>query len=113
MYFPELDKLVEELIRDCPPRQNVRKPKTKPHLQNQPLAKHVRQKVHIDYLRPFPNNSYILVMIDQRSTYPEIDFTSLTSCNKLIPILERIFSTHGIPELIISANGPEFVSLYR
>ena len=48
----------------------------KPPLQNQTLAKNIWQKVHIGYLRPFPNNSYILVMIDQRSKYPEIYFTS-------------------------------------
>ena len=92
MYFPQLNKLVEELIRHCIPCQSVTKPKTKPPLQNQPLAKHFWQKVHIDYLGPFPNNSYILLTIDQRSKYPEIDFTSSTSCNKLMPILERIFS---------------------
>ena len=112
MYFPELDKLVEELICDFLPCQSVTKAKTKPPLQNQPLAKHVWQKVHIDYLGPFPNNLYILVMTDQRPKYPEIDFTSFTSCNKLIPILEKIFSIYGIPELTISDNGPEFVNLY-
>lgn len=110
VYFPDLDKLVDELIRACIPCQSVTKQKVKPPLQNQPLAKNVWQKVHIDYLGPFPNNSYILVMVDQRSKYPEIDFTSSTSCNKLIPILERIFSIYGIPEIIISDNGPPFQS---
>ena len=32
VYFPKLDKLVEELIRHCIPRQRLTKPKTKPQL---------------------------------------------------------------------------------
>lgn len=52
----------------------------------------------------------ILVMKDQRSQYTDIVFTSSTSCNKLIPILERIFSIYGLPEFIISDNRPPFQS---
>ena len=40
-YFPELDKLVEELFQCCIPCQSVTKPKTKPTLQSQPLQKNV------------------------------------------------------------------------
>ena len=108
--FHEVDKLVEELIQNCIPCQSVTKPKTKLPLQSQPLQKNLWQKVHIDYLGPFPNGSYILVMIDQRSKYPEIGFTSSKACNVLIPILERIFSIYGIPEIIVSDNGPPFQS---
>ena len=49
-------------------------------------------------------------MIDQISKYPEIDFTSSVSCKKLIPILGRIFSIYGIPEIVESDNGPPFQS---
>ena len=56
VYFPEQDKLVEELTCDCIECHCI------PPLQNQPLAKNVWQKVHIDYLGQFPNNSYISVM---------------------------------------------------
>ena len=38
-YFPELDKLAEELFQCCFPCQSVTKPKTKPTLQSQPLQK--------------------------------------------------------------------------
>ena len=101
VYFPELDKLVEELIKHCIQCQSVTKPKTKPPLQIQLLQKNVWQKAHMDCLGLFPNGSYILVMIDQRSKYSQTDFTSSTCCNKLIPILERIFSIYGIREIIV------------
>ena len=48
-------------------------------------------------------------MIDQRSKYLEIEFTSSMSCN-MSSILERIFSIHGILETILSDNGPPFQS---
>ena len=49
-------------------------------------------------------------MIDQRPKYLVTDFTSSTSCNKLIAILERIFSIYGIPEISVSDYGPPFKS---
>ena len=111
VYFPELDKLIEELIQNCIPCPSPTKLKTKPPLQSQPLQKNVWHKVYMDYFGPFPNVSYILVITDQTLQYSKKDFTSSTSCNnKLIPILERIFSTYGILEIIVSHNEPHFQS---
>ena len=50
------------------------------------------------------------VVIDQYSKYPEVDVLTSTSFVKLKPALDRIFSTHGIPESLTTDNGPPYPS---
>ena len=54
------------------------------------------------------NHKYILVYIDEFSRYPEIEIVPSTSEKCVIPKLEKIFSTHGIPVIMKSDNGPPF-----
>ena len=67
---------------------------------------HVWQCLKIDYLGPMPNGSYVLAVIAQRS----VKFVTNTSANQLTPCLERMFSIYGIPETIVTDNGPPFKS---
>ena len=56
-------------------------------------------------------HTYLLV-IDYYSRYPEIALLegSDTSSRKVISHMKSIFSRHGIPELLISDNGPQYAS---
>ena len=47
-----------------------------------------------------------LVLWDQYSRTPVVEFVSSTSAECTVPIMEKIFSTYGIPEEIKSDNGP-------
>jgi transposase InsO family protein len=42
--------------------------------------------------------------------YPEVEIVRSTSANTVIPKLDRILSTHGIPREIKSDNGTPFQS---
>ena len=67
----------------------------------------------MDYLGPLPlNNKYVLVIIDQRSPYPEIQFVSSTSAKSLIKLLSKVFAIYGNPSKVISDNGPPFKSKF-
>ena len=52
----------------------------------------------------------LFVVIDEYSRYPEVEIVRSTSANIVIPKLDRILSTHGIPPEIKSDNGPPFQS---
>ena len=52
----------------------------------------------------------MLVAIDEYSRFPEVEITRSTSAYSTIPKLDKIFSTHGIPEVVKSDNGPPFQS---
>ena len=68
------------------------------------------QKLHCDFKGPIAGKYYLHVIIDQYSKFPEVDIWTSTSFEKLRPILDRVFSTHGIPETVSSDNGPPFPS---
>jgi transposase InsO family protein len=52
----------------------------------------------------------VLVVINENSRFPEIEFTTSTSAKATIPKLDRIFSSYGIPIQLKSDSGPPFNS---
>ena len=53
---------------------------------------------------------YLHAVIDQYFKFPEVNLVSSTNFKKLKPTLDRIFSTHGIPESLTTDNGPLYSS---
>jgi transposase InsO family protein len=66
------------------------------------------QHLSVDFCGPLPSGDMLFVVIDEYSRYPEVEIVSSTSANTVIPKLDRILSTHGIPREIKSDNGPPF-----
>ena len=55
-------------------------------------------------------NNY-LVMVDHYSDYTELDSLSTnTSANAVIRAMKRQFARHGIPDELLTDNGPQFDS---
>ena len=44
------------------------------------------------------------------SRYPEVEIVHSTAARSMIPKMDRIFATHGIPRVAKSDNGPPFAS---
>ena len=65
----------------------------------------------IDFCGPFPNGKYALMVTDQYSRYPEVQFTTTTSFEATRKKVKKIFSAHGIPQTLQTDNGPPFNSL--
>ena len=110
VYFPNIDKMVENLIKDCISCQAIGKQNKPAKLNIMPVPERICQEINIDYLGPLPNGKYILVTIDQRSRHPEVVLVSSSSADQLLLSLDRILSSYGLPEVIITDNGPPFNS---
>ena len=67
------------------------------------------QQLHIDFAGPF-QNSMFLVVVDAHSKWPEVIPLSSTTTSKTIEVLRDLFARFGIPEQIVSDNGPQFAS---
>ena len=52
----------------------------------------------------------LLLLIDAYSKWPEVHAMSSTAVQVTVQQLRRIFATHGLLHMIISDNGPQFVS---
>ena len=110
IWFPGLDDEVKKVISDCLACQ-ANGPDQRPDLlQMSPLPPDPWHTVHIDFCGPFPTGEYLLVTIDAYSRFPEVDIVRSTAAKGTISKLQRIFSTHGIPKIVRSDNGPPFTS---
>ena len=97
VWWPGIDKSIEDLVKSCKSCQVVQKaPEAAPlHPWIWPCKPWVR--VHIDFAGPFLGKSF-LVAVDAYSKWPEIIEMSSTSAAQTITVLRQIFITHGIPE---------------
>ena len=110
VWFPNIDNFVKEAIDKCIACQ-ANSPENKPDpLQMSPLPPAPWHTLHMDFCGPFPTGEYLFVVIDAYSRFPEVDIVHSTSASAIIPKLDRMFSTHGIPTVIRSDNGPPFTS---
>ena len=110
VWFPGIDEEVKRIIDSCIPCQ-ANGPENRPDpLQMSPLPPEPWHTVHMDFCGPFPTGEYLFVAIDAYSRYPEVEIVHSTSAKATIPKMDRIFSTHGIPRVVRSDNGPPFSS---
>ena len=67
------------------------------------------QRIHLDFAGPFMGSSF-LVVIDAHSKWPEVIEMPNTSASKTITALLHLFAAYGLPEQVVSDNGPQFTS---
>ena len=109
VWWPLLDRQIENLCKSCRVCQEVKpSPAIAPlHPWSWPTCPW--QRVHIDFAGPFLGSMFFL-LIDSHSKWPEIYPMSTTSVSKTLDVLRQIFSSYGLPEQIVSDNGSQFTS---
>ena len=108
IWWPGLDKAIEEMAAQCEPcKITVAMPKSVVRhpwqLPNAPW-----ERVHVDYGEW--NNHHFFVLVDAFSKWPEVKAVSSTTSKTTINILRDTFSTYGFPQILVSDNGPQFIS---
>ena len=53
---------------------------------------------------------FAIVLVDLKSTWPEVQFGPSTEANKIVEFLKRVFSSEGYPQELLSNNGIQFCS---
>ena len=112
VWFPGIDKKVEELVKGCVPCQVTNHDPKPPSelLQMSPLPQGPWQELFMDFCGHFPNGDYLLVVTDDFSRFPKVEILRSTSAKAVIPHLDSIFARQGIPEMVRTDNGPPFNS---
>ena len=109
VWWPDMDKQVEMLVKSCYPCQLVApRPKPEP-VRSTVLPRGPWSDLATDLL-DIPNDNHLLVVIDYYSRWPEVIQVTKTDAGHIIKSMEAIFRTHGIPESMRSDNGPPFQS---
>ena len=108
VWFPGIDKLAEEKVKNCLSCQAAltKSPPLEPlRMTSLPSG---RKEVAVDFAGPFPSGDYIMVVTDEFSRFPEVEILTSTSARAVIPKLDAIFARQGIPDILKSDNGPPF-----
>ena len=109
VWWPNIDKLVESLIKACYPCQLVaRQPRPEPVISTQ-LPEGPWVDIAIDLLE-IPGGNHLLFVIDYFSRWPEVISMPKTDAHNILKSMESIFQTHGLPESVRSDNGQPFAS---
>ena len=110
VWFPGLEKLVEHVI-DCCAACQVNHPRVNYEpLQMSTMPSGPWELIDIDFYGPTPDNTDLLVLIDQYSRFAIVEEVKSKTVSAIIPVLHKILSTFGIPVNLKSDNGPPFTS---
>jgi len=107
VWWPGMSRQIEELVQNCAECRKHHQHRAEPMVPSS-LPQYPWQKVATDLFQ-LKNHQYLLV-IDYYSRYVEIAKLSSTTSQAIINHLKSIFSRHGIPERVISDNGPQYAS---
>ena len=108
-WWPGLDKDIENLAKSCSACQAVKRaPPTVP-LQPWVWPSRPWQRIHLDYAGPFQGHMW-LIAVDAFSKWPEVKVMSSTTVSATLDALREWFGTHGIPEQLVTDNGPQFTA---
>ena len=70
----------------------------------------IMESLNMDFLGPFPDKGYVLVIIDKFSRWVELYATDDATSKSAADSLLNHFGRYGAPRLIQSDNGPHFVA---
>lgn len=108
VWFPFMDRLVDQKVKACLPCQIATPVITREPLQMTTLPKGVFEQVSIDFASV--DGETLLVLIDDYSRFPMVEPVSTTSAAAVIPKLDQMFAFCGTPEVVKSDNGTPFNS---
>ena len=107
VWWPGIGKALKNTILECPICCQYRLPGTEPLMPTE-LPSRPWQKVATD-LFEWKKSQYLLV-VDYYSRFIEISKLSTASSPQVIVHLKSIFARHGIPQTVLSDNGPQYSS---
>ena len=109
VWWPSIDKEVEEFVKKCSACQQNRPREPETLLYSWCAPTEPWSRIHVDYAGPF-DGCFWLVAIDAFSKWLEIKPQTSTTSAITIKSLREMFSRFGLPKMIVSDNGPQFSS---
>ena len=109
VWWPGLDKDIEKSVRQCNACQETQATPPVAPLNPSKWPSRPWARLHLDFAGPFQGKLF-LIMIDAYSKWIEAVCTSSTSSTVVIEELRTVFSSFGLPETIVTDNGPGFTS---
>ena len=104
-----MDADIEKCVKLCSTCAQHSKQPAKAPLHNWDWPIEPWKRIHIDFAGPFMNKMF-LIAIDSHSKWLEVKLMNTITASDTIVELKEIFATHGLPDKIVSDNGPSFTA---
>ena len=78
-----------------------------------PIPKSLWLSAAVDLCSPFPTGEILLILVDYYSQFRFVEILKNTSSANIISKLLKIFSVHGLPEILRSDNGGGILNLMK
>ena len=109
LWWPGMDSEIEKLVRECSKCQENQRDVPSLPLKLWFWPSRPWNRLHIDYVGPFMNSMFLLI-IDAHSKWVEIFKTSSSTSAATIQLLRSTFVRFGITQMIVSDNSSCFTS---
>ena len=109
LWWPGLDKEIEETVKLCHSCQQAAKAPPAPNPASWSWPGGPWKRLHLDFAGPYLSKMY-LVIVDAYSKFVEVVPMAQATTSNTIAALRRVFSYFGLPEHLVTDNGSQFTS---
>ena len=114
-YWRTMKNDVQYFIRNCRRCQTCRPQSLNKNVEYIPTPPgYPFSRVGLDLVGPLPitknKNKYIIVLVDYLTKWVEAEPLQTTESDQVMQFLKKVFARHGIPEVLVTDNGPQFIS---
>ena len=108
IWWPNLDSQIQEFLESCEGSQMFRNKPAHATLYPWKFSARVWQRIHVDY--GMFEKKMLLIVIDSYSKWIEVHEMPNITSGAAIDKMRSIFASYGLPEDLVSDNGPQFAS---
>ncbi|KAK4472137.1 hypothetical protein MN116_000435, partial [Schistosoma mekongi] len=108
-YWPSMDRDIETKSRSCWSCLQASKSPAKAEPQPWPKPDAPWSRIHADFAGPIQGRNY-LVVVDAFTKWPEVYHMQSLTSEATIRKVSRLFSCFGVPEVLVTDNGTQFMS---
>ena len=109
--WPDMINHIKDFIRDCACCQKMSMVKIPINVHKYTTSTYRPfDTVNIDYVGPFPDEGYVLVMICSFTRWTELYWCSNNTAQTACECLLQFFGRYGQPSMIRSDRGPHFMN---
>ncbi|XP_056118298.1 uncharacterized protein K02A2.6-like [Rhinichthys klamathensis goyatoka] len=107
VWWPNMDQDIENKVQHCRECQENQKMPPPVSLQPWEWPNRPWSRLHLDFAGPFMGRMF-LVMVDARTKWLEAHILKNITAGVTIDALRQVFSIHGLPDVVVTDNGPTF-----
>lgn len=108
VFWPSMNSEIKEAVTNCSICAEFQAKQQKQPMQSHEIPDRPWSRLSSD-LFTLHNKEYI-VLVDSYSDYVEVSQLKATTSTALIEFFKEQFSRHGIPDILMTDNGPQYTS---